>query len=64
MAGIAQKTREFAKDSYLEFKKVRWPTKTEIVGLTIAVIIMTIILAVYVGVFDTLFVFLARAVMP
>ncbi|MCK5833627.1 preprotein translocase subunit SecE [bacterium] len=50
-------------ESYQEFKKVRWPSKDELIGLTIAVIVSSLLLLVFVGVIDRLFFFLIQLIM-
>jgi len=38
----------------MEYSKVEWPSKTEVIHSTIWVITMTVIVSVYLGVFDIL----------
>ena len=45
-------TREFFRDTVGEMKKVTWPTRNEVVGTTVVVIVSTIIFAVYLWVCD------------
>lgn len=59
-----KKIIQFVKESWVEFKKVKWPTKQELWGLTVAVITATIILAAYVGVVDWIFRNLIYIVLP
>ena len=59
-----RKIIQFVKESWVEFKKVKWPTKQELWGLTVAVITASIILAVYVGIVDWIFRNLIYLVMP
>ncbi|HEX7154944.1 MAG TPA: preprotein translocase subunit SecE [Thermoanaerobaculia bacterium] len=40
-------TREFMRDTSAEMKKVSWPTKNEVVGTTVVVIVATLVFAVY-----------------
>ena len=54
------KIKTFLKEAYQEFKKVRWPTREELVGLTIAVVVSSILILVFVGGIDRLFYLLAR----
>lgn len=49
---MANKVRQFLNDVTLELKKVSWSTKNELVGSTLAVIILVIILAVFIGACD------------
>jgi len=54
-----EQVREFAKDVRVESSKVSWPTRNELRGSTIVVIIAVLIVMVFVGVVDR---FLAWAV--
>ena len=58
-----EKLKIFIMESYQEFKKVRWPSKDELIGLTIAVIVSSLLLLVFVGVIDRLFFFLIQLIM-
>lgn len=51
MAGIGQ----YLKDTHGELRHVAWPTQTQTVVYTILVAIISIIVAVYLGLFDYLF---------
>ncbi|MGC9315504.1 MAG: preprotein translocase subunit SecE [bacterium] len=51
------------KESYQEAKKVRWPSREELTGLTIAVVISSVLLLVFVGVIDQLFLQLVRLIL-
>ena len=50
-----QSTKEFFRDTNAEMKKVSWPTRTEVMGTTVVVIVATIIFAVYLWGCDLLF---------
>ncbi len=57
---MVEKIKVFLKEAYQEFKKVRWPTREELVGLTIAVVVSSILLLIFVGGIDRLFYFLIK----
>lgn len=46
------KINKFFVDVYQELKKVAWPSKEELIGSTAVVIIMSVIVAVFIGVVD------------
>jgi preprotein translocase subunit SecE len=48
-------TREFFRDTSSEMKKVTWPTRNEVVGTTIVVIVSTIVFAVFLWGCDLVF---------
>jgi preprotein translocase SecE subunit len=58
-----EKIKTFSKEAFQEAKKVRWPTRDELTGLTIAVVISSVLLLVFVGGIDNLFLKLVRLVL-
>ena len=51
---IKEKDRNYYDETVVELKKVTWPTKDEVRGSTIVVIITSIILSAFVFVVDRL----------
>ena len=49
------KIKNFFKEVTVELKKVSWPTKNELVGSTIVVIISVGIMGLYIGICDFIF---------
>ncbi|NQT95309.1 MAG: preprotein translocase subunit SecE [Candidatus Omnitrophica bacterium] len=49
------RVRNFITEVTVELKKVSWPTRNELVGSTVIVIISVAILATYIGVCDFIF---------
>ena len=49
---MANKLTNFFKEVKLEMMKVAWPTKRELIGSTIVVLISLAILAAFIGVCD------------
>ena len=47
--------RDFFRDTAAEMKKVTWPTRNEVVGTTVVVIVTTFVFAVYLWGCDLLF---------
>ena len=45
----------FAQESWQELRKVTWPSRESVIRLTIIVIIISTIIAVYIFLFDNLF---------
>jgi preprotein translocase subunit SecE len=43
------------KEVVFETKKVKWPTKNQVISYTVIVITLSILLAAYVGALDALF---------
>jgi preprotein translocase subunit SecE len=47
-----QKIREFFHDVVVEFRKVSWPSRREVVGSTTVVIVVVLVLAAFLYVVD------------
>jgi preprotein translocase subunit SecE len=45
----------YIKDSYVEMKKVTWPTRKETIRITIVVIIISLSVAAFLGLLDYIF---------
>jgi preprotein translocase subunit SecE len=48
-------TRDFFRDVSAEMKKVSWPTRPEVVGTTVVVIVATFVFALYLWACDLAF---------
>jgi len=48
-------SREFIRDTNAEMKKVTWPSRNEVVGTTVVVIVATVVFAVYLWGCDVIF---------
>ncbi len=46
------KFKRFLKEVSVELKKVSWPSKDELTGSTIVVIIVSFIVAIFIGIVD------------
>lgn len=49
------KIRNFLKDVRVELNKVAWPTKDELFGSTVVVIVGVVIMAIFIGICDFIF---------
>ena len=47
-----EKIKKFLKEVNGELRKVTWPTKQEMIGSTIVVVIVSLILAIFIGIVD------------
>ena len=50
--GFLRKAREFFHDVLVEFRKVSWPSRREVMGSTTVVIIVVLVIAVFLAVVD------------
>jgi preprotein translocase subunit SecE len=47
--------KKFINETYTELKQVTWPTRSHVVWFTVTVIIISLLVAYTLGIFDTLF---------
>jgi preprotein translocase subunit SecE len=50
---LFQKSRVFYKETEVEMKKVTWPSKDELIGQTIVVLVVVVILTGLISIWDT-----------
>jgi len=49
---IFQTTKQFFREARMELKKVKWPTRKELMAVTMMVIILVVIVSLYLGILD------------
>ena len=54
---------QFLSDVRQEFSRVIWPSKQELMGTTLIVLILVVFFALYIGAVDYTFNFLARRIL-
>jgi preprotein translocase subunit SecE len=47
--GFLTRAREFVREVLIEFKKVTWPSRQELLNSTAVVIVVTVVLAFFLG---------------
>ena len=57
-----EKIQKFLKEVNAELRKVTWPTKDELIGSTIVVIVVSVIVAVFIGIVDRILTFLVQSI--
>jgi preprotein translocase subunit SecE len=57
---MVQQFIRFCKEAYQELKLASWLSRKEMMASTIVVIVLTVIVAIYVGVVDRVLLFFAR----
>ena len=50
--GALQRIRDFFREVLLEFKRVTWPSRSELMNSTTVVIVVTVVLAFFLGAVD------------
>ena len=46
---MVRRIREFVQDALVEFRKVTWPSRQELLNSTTVVIVVTVVLAFFLG---------------
>lgn len=57
-----EKLKKFLREVVAEMRKVTWPTKDELVGSTIVVIVVSLIVAIFIGIVDRILSFAVKMV--
>jgi preprotein translocase subunit SecE len=57
------KVRDFFESVWKELKRVSWPTKKEVYGTTLVVVVTILIFAVYLGIVDLVLAFIQKSVL-
>lgn len=57
-----EKIKKFLKEVVAELRKVTWPTKDELIGSTIVTIVVSMIVAIFVGIVDRILTLGVRAI--
>lgn len=52
---MVNKLTTFLKETQLELKKVTWPTREETIRYTVMVIVISVVVAIFLGVLDYIF---------
>jgi len=55
---VFKKFKFYITESYREFRRVNWPTRSEIIRLTLIVVILSIGVAFFLGILDLGFTYL------
>jgi len=50
-----EQIKQFLRETKVELKKVTWPSKKELIGSTVVVIIFVLLIAAYFGIIDLIY---------
>lgn len=56
------KLKKFLKEVVAELRKVTWPTKDELIGSTIVTIVVSSIVAIFIGIVDRILTFFIQMI--
>ena len=57
-----EKITKFLKEVVSELRKVTWPSKDELIGSTIVTIVVSLIVAVFIGIVDRILTFAVQTI--
>lgn len=60
---MIERTKNFFQESWQELARVNWPSHQETIQLTLAVIIISLGVAVFLGILDTVFTYLLKIIL-
>ena len=60
---MLEKTKSFFREVSIELKKVSWPTRQQTISATLVVIVLTFIVAFFLGIVDVVLVRLVGTIM-
>ncbi len=49
---MVEKIKKFLKEVVAEMRKVTWPTKNELIGSTLVTVVVSLIVAIFIGIVD------------
>lgn len=56
------KIKKFLKEVMAELRKVTWPSKDELIGSTIVTIVVSTIIAIFIGIVDRILTFVVQSI--
>ena len=57
-----EKVKRFFKEVVAELRKVTWPTRDELIGSTIVTIVVSLVVAIFIGIVDRILAFAVQAI--
>jgi preprotein translocase subunit SecE len=55
LPAVVQRVPDYLREVNIELRRVDWPTRTELVRMSIVVLVVLLLLALYLGAFDYVF---------
>jgi len=62
LAGILRKTQKFAEEVQVEMRRVTWPDREQLRNATTVILVFVLVLALIIGLMDTVFAWLIRTI--
>ena len=59
---MLEKVKKYLKETVAELRKMSWPTRQELTGSTIVVVVVSLVVAVFIGIVDRILVMIVKAI--
>ena len=59
-----EKIQKYLKETIAELRKMTWPTKDELIGSTIVTVVVSMIVAIFIGIVDRILLLVIQWVFP
>jgi len=59
---MLEKLKKYLKETAGELRKMTWPTKNELIGSTVVVVIVSLVVAVFIGIVDRLLALVIKSI--
>ncbi len=59
---MLEKIKRYLKETAAELRKMTWPTVDELKGSTIVVIVVSLVVAIFIGIVDRVLTFMVRTI--
>ena len=59
---MLEKLKKYWKETVAELRKMSWPTRQELTGSTIVVVVVSLVVAVFIGIVDRILVTIVKAI--
>ena len=57
-----KKIEKYIKETLAELRKMTWPTKDELIGSTIVTVVVSLIVAIFIGIVDRILLFVIQSI--
>ncbi len=59
---MLEKVKKYLKETVAELRKMTWPTKHELIGSTIVVVVVSLVVAIFIGIVDRALTFVVKSI--
>ena len=57
-----EKIKKYIKETMAELRKMTWPSKDELIGSTIVTVVVSMIVAIFIGIVDRILLFVVHQI--